>query len=495
MASRTIRRASLAPSPTGTLTAGGGHQTLVAAGSEMTAERTAETQYVNIGWQRQAWAYFAAIGPLNYGLTWLSNAMSRVALVVAEVHPGNEEPEILEDGPAVEILNQLKWDESAIMADLTIQMSVPGRGYLVGTELGPGVRDWKVYSPDQIRPAQANRSWEWELWELGKQWIPLQDALVAVIRDGDDRYDWVDNSTVRAALGVLREIDLYDKEIISSLVSRIANNGILLVPQEVTFPTRAGFNDNTDPFMQMLVETARQSIKDPGSASAAIPMPIKVPAQFIEKFRHLIVAAGVDDKVLNAREKAFNILAGTVNLPKEIMLGMGDANHWSAWQLEDSAIKTHISPVAEVLCRGLTLGFLYPQLKAANAPLVGPNGGRLVVWYDPAALTMRPDLSERAVALYDRDEISGEALRRETGFTDDDAPDAAQLREQVLKKLAKVAQHALRAVEELTGEPVGEPEPVVEVPAGNGAIGGDEAETEEQPTPERPTARKAGKRK
>lgn len=487
MADRRPRVAPSAPALTGTLTAAGRQPPLVAAGyAETTPGQTALTQYSNIGWQNTAWLYYASIGPLNYGLNWLSNAMGRVALTIAEVQPGNEEPEILETGPAVEILHQLKWDESAIMSDLALQLSVPGRGYLVGREIAPGMRDWQVYSPDQIRPARNGRDWEWELWEYGKQWTPLDGAFVAPIRDADDRYDWMDTSTTRGALTILREIDLYDRDIVSSLVSRLANNGLLLVPQEVTFPTRQQFNDNEDPFMATLIDAARQSIKEPGSASAAIPIPLKVPSQFIEKFRHLALASGVDDKVLIAREKALNILADSMNLPKEIITGMGDTNHWSAWQLEESAIKTHIAPLAELICRGLTRGFLYPQMAAANQKITGPNGGRLVVWYDTTALAMRPDKSANAFQAYDRAEISGVALRREIGFTEDDAPTPDELRTQLLIKAAAMAQHALTVIEEITGSPVGSVDDaaVQNPPAGNGVVPGDESSAD-APTPQR----------
>jgi len=493
MADRRLRIAPPRLDPRGTLTADGRRASLTAAApyAETTPSRTAQTQYMNMGWQNTAWLYYASIGPLNYGINWLANVMSRVALTIGEVQPGNEEPEILEDGPAVDILHQLKWDESAILKRLTIQLSVPGRGYLVGRDIAPGVREWKVYSPNQIRPAQAGRGWEWELWEYGKEWTPLANALVAPIRDADDRYDWLDTSTVRGALGILREIDLYDRDIVSTLVSRLANNGLLLVPSEVAFPTREQFNDNSDPFMAELIEAARASIKDPGSASAAIPIPLKVPAQFIEKFRHLPLGGGNDlQKIVADREKAYGIMADSINLPKEIILGMGDVNHSSglADDLEDSAIKAHICPVAEILCQGLTRGFLYPQLTAAGQPLTGPSGGRLVVWYDTSALSAPPDLSDDAFQLYDRGEISGDALRRATSFTEDDKPNTKELREQLLLKLAAQPVNALKAIEELTGEPVGsadEPAPGVQnpPPPGNGAI--PDEEPAEEATPRR----------
>lgn len=485
MPDRRMRVAPAPPDHTATLTADGRRvTTLTASGpyAETTPSQTAQTQYLNTGWQNQAWLYYASIGPLQYGLNWLSNALGRVALTIAEVQPGDKEPEILDSGPAVEILQQLKWDESALLADLTIQLSVPGRGYLVGREIFPGTQEWKVYSPNQIRPAQADRGWDWELWEYGKQWIPLAGALVAPIRDSDDRFDWLDTSTVRGALNILREIDLYDREIVASLVSRLANNGLLLVPSEVTFPTREQFNDNSDPFMGQLIEAARQGIRDPGSAAAAIPIPLKVPSQFIEKFRHLTLSDGADlQKIVDDREKAYGILADSVNIPKEIMLGMGDVNHSSglAQDLEDSAIKTHICPIAEVICRGLTRGFLYPQLTAAKQKLTGPGGGRLVVWYDTSALSAAPDQSDDAFQLYDRGEISGDALRRATSFTDDDTPKPDELRRQLLLRLAAQPVNALTAIEELTGAPVGSPpEPAMVVqnpPPGDGIIPADGA--------------------
>lgn len=448
------RRLRIAPNnntnPSGVITASGA--TLTASGAYT---NTNAWDGVNKGWQNQAWDYYEIIGPLNYAINWQSSALSRVSLVIAEIQPGTE-PEILETGPAVEILKQIKWDESTIMADLAVQLAVPGRGYLVGREIQPGIAQWVVYSSDQVRvmrDARRDGTIRYELREGSNAWIALEDALVVPVRDSDDRYRWLDTSTVKACLPILREILLYNSEITSTLVSRIANNGILLIPSEVAFPSRANQNDNEDPFVLELIEAAKQAIKDPGSASAAIPLPIRVPSQFIDSFRHLTLSDPVDANILEARKDAYIRLAEAMNLPKEIMTGIGGANHWGAWQIEESAIKTHISPIAELICGCLTHGFLYPQLTANAESTTGPNGGRIVVWYDTSALTLHPDLSQKAVELYDRVEISGDALRRETGFTEEDAPNDAQIREQLLKKAATNAQLALTAIAELTGNP------------------------------------------
>lgn len=463
MGDRRPRLAPTTPSPKGELTASGNKQTLTAAGGMggygNMSDNEAYNQYLNFGWQLQAWAYYHSIGPLNYGMNWRANALSKVSLVIAEMIPGGKEPVPVEEGKAkgaVAILDQIKSDESQIMKRLSLQIDIPGRGYLIGRDIGK-VREWCVYSPQQVRPVSARDrkqgiKYDYELWQDGAHWVPLDRALITVVREPDPCYSWLDTSNVQAALVTLREIDLYDKDIISSLVSRIANNGILLVPSEVSFPTREQFNDAEDPFMQELIEIARQSIKDPGSASAAIPMPLKVPSQFIDRFKHLILASGVDKTVLDARDGAYSILADTVNLPKEVMTGMGNVNH-SAGLMEDlsvAAVSMHISPSAEVISRCLTAGFLYPQMIANKEPIIGPNGGKIVIWYDTSALTSTPNLSDKAIDLYDRFELSGEAVRRETGFSEDDAPDTDELKDQILKQAARQAQLALTALAELT---------------------------------------------
>jgi hypothetical protein len=45
-----------------------------------------------------------------------------------------------------------------------------------------------------------------------------------------------------------------------------------------------------------------------------------------------------------------------------------------------------------------------------------------VVWYDVSHMIVRPNRGTDAQAIYDKGELSGEALRRENGFDENDAP-------------------------------------------------------------------------
>ncbi|MEV4968641.1 hypothetical protein AB0886_27590 [Streptomyces sp. NPDC024062] len=55
-----------------------------------------------------------------------------------------------------------------------------------------------------------------------------------------------------------------------------------------------------------------------------------------------------------------------------------------------------------------------------------PGPAPLDVWYDTAPLRVRTNRSETAIKVFELGAISGKALRRETGFDEDDAPTAAE---------------------------------------------------------------------
>jgi organic hydroperoxide reductase OsmC/OhrA len=62
-----------------------------------------------------------------------------------------------------------------------------------------------------------------------------------------------------------------------------------------------------------------------------------------------------------------------------------------------------------------------------------------MVWYDTSDLRTRPDKSTGAIAAYDRNELSAEALLRELGLSLDDLPSEEEKREKILLSVARGA--------------------------------------------------------
>lgn len=403
-------------------------------------------------WQDEGWDFFDSGGEFQFAMTWVSNALSRVRLTAAKLVPGGEEPEIITadatgvDKDVSDIVSGLGHGiggQAALMKAFALQLGVPGEAYLVGTKEF-GVVSWVVRSADDIKvlntkvtrdsSGNVRRTVTYQMQVEEGAWVTLgPETLVSRIWEPHPRYSYQAISATKSALPILREIDLYNKHIVATLLSRLAFNGFLLIPEEVTFPTKEEFKNAPDPFIAELISIASRAIKNPGTAAAAIPIPLRIKSEFIDKMVHLAVSTGVDDKLIAARDRAIKRLAATLNVPQEVVLGMADVNHWTAWQLEESAIKIHIAPPAETIVAGLTKAFLYPMMSAANIRPVAEDGTRYVVWYDTSELTAKPDLGDKAQMLHEAHLITDEAWRRESGFDEGDKPDNDELQFQLLR--------------------------------------------------------------
>lgn len=413
-------------------------------------------------WQRELWDYYDSLGEFNISVTWRSYMISRVRLRAARLKPGSDEPEIVDVGPAADFVNELAHGtsgQSGLMGSLSIFLDVPAEGWLVGETVGKRQK-WRVISSDEIR--RRGNTYEVideQSSESDVVWrtLPAGTSYVTRIWRPHKRLSYLPYSSAYAARSAMRELELVNRHIQAGYLSRLASAGLVIFPDEITFPVRPEFMDEPDPFIREWIETAAEAIKTPGSASAAIPLPIRVPAEYVEKVKHIDFTLAMDDKIIDKRDSARNRLASQINVPAELLFQAGDMNHWGLWQLEEGAIRTYITPDVELIVNGLTTGYLHPRMRAAGIE----DYEDWVVWYDVSELMVRPDKSKNAIDAYDRFELSGTALRRETGFDEDDAPDKEELGAMILKKLATNPTLAIQALAELTGIELKEPETAV----------------------------------
>lgn len=433
---------------------------LTAAALEIASPQTGLMRTTE-NWQADAWRYYDTLGEFNYATSWLSAMQSRVRLFAAELVPGQDEPVRLEDGRAVEIMNTLAGGvagQTQIMASLAVQLAVPGEGYLVG-ETFNGVEKWCVRSVDEVQARNGMYQVRDETSANADRWRPLIDGHVVRVWRPHKRWYHMADSSARSARSTMRELELVNRHILSQYLSRLASAGVVLFPDEVMFPVKEEFAEANDPFMAEWIEIAATAIREPGTAAAVVPIPIRVPAEMVDKVKFLDFTLAIDDSIIEKRDSAIKRLATQVNIPAEVLLGMGDVNHWGAWQIEEGALKTTIAPDAELIAQAITTGYLQPRLQASGETDVS----RFVVWYDMSELTMRPDRSDNAIQLYDRLELNGEALRRETGFDEADQPTKPELVDQALKLILRTIPAAsLTAMAELTGKSLGEPAPAAQ---------------------------------
>jgi len=447
-------------------------------------------------WQDELWDYYESLGEFNIAVTWRSYMMSRVRLRAARIKPGSDEPEIVDNGLAADLVNELFADTSTqaeMLGTISIQLDVPAECWLVGeviTEMGKPRNRWRVYSTDEVRRRGRNYEVIADDSMMGdERWRELgANSYVTRIWKPHKRKRYVPYSQAYAARGAMRELDLVNRHINAQYMSRLASAGVVIFPDEITFPVRPEFQDEPDPFMREWIEIAAESIKTPGSAAAMIPMPIRVPGELVDKVKHLDFTVKIDEKIIEKRDSARNRLAAQISVPAELLFQAADVNHWGLWQLEEGAIRTYIAPDAEVIVGGFTRGYLHPRLKAAGAT----DWEEWVVWYDTSELTVHPDKSENATLAYDRFEINGKAYRREMGFDEDDAPTDEELGALILRKLISQPNNALLALNELTGIKLEQPTPPMPPGFGDDPNQDPNADPEDDDEPEKTGAQQQG---
>lgn len=434
--------------------------TLVASASVLTTARHNNPKYNSV--QHQLWDYYYRLEEFSAAVNYKGNALSRVRLLAAEYIPGETEPLPIAEGPAADAVARLAGGiggQSQLMKLMGIHFNVPGEGWLVGQTDEMGEEVWAVYSADELKIREG--VYQLKVGEAQNAWMPLgPDTMVVRFWRPDERFSYRAASTASHALGAMGELDLINKRIVAETVSRLASNGILLYDRgKLSFPQLPNPNgaEGQDPFAQVLVEVGSRGIKDPMSAEAALKLPIGVDlgdatdVKLADVMMPLDLSNPIDEKLITQRESAIRRLATALDLPSDQLLGVSGMNHWGAAQVEESGIKLHIAPDAEMICHALTKGYLVPMLRASGSSLTGPNGGRIVMWYDPSEIVQRPDKSAAADEAYDRMEINGIAYRREKGFSEADAPNEDEL-EEMAEKLRLRAQASAVQVQETIAE-------------------------------------------
>ena len=121
--------------------------------------------------------------------------------------------------------------------------------------------------------------------------------------------------------------------------------------------------------------------------------------------------------------------------------------------VDESAIKTHIIPLMTLICDSLTAAILRPMLaiQGHEAP------ESITLWFDPSGLTLRPNRAEDAKEAFDRGAIGSEALRRELGFADTDAPpapDGEKQQRELTIELVRAAPTLLPLLADVIGLPI-----------------------------------------
>lgn len=386
-------------------------------------------------WQRELWRLYDIVGEFRFAANWVGAMMSRVRIYVATVDergvigPETTDPEIqaLADtmlgGPAA------KAESLRLMG---INITVGGEFYIVGKS-GRGTDDdqWYIVTPSELTRWQSG-----VFYNSVDGPIQLLDNVDMIVRvwTPHPRWIWLADSPAHGAMNIITELERLTKYIFSQIDSRLVGGGLLAIPDNMDNPGEADDTKGAaDTLMAKLAEAGMASLRGEGSATGVLPVIIEVPEAALGKLELIRFDTGLSEQAIDLRKEAIMRFAYSMDFPPEVITGQGSSNHWSAWYVDENAIKVHIEPPMGRVCDALTTAYLRGALKKLNK-----DPKRFTYWYDTAGLTARPTRLEDALNLYKQGLLSGDAVRAAGFFREDEAPSDEELASMFGKQLALI---------------------------------------------------------
>ena len=240
--------------------------------------------------------------------------------------------------------------------------------------------------------------------------------------DRSDMYSaW---SAHKANLDLLEAMYVHQLADTAVAMSRLAGAGILYIPNDEMIDTPD--LDGGEPergsqaeFEQLLQGAMLNSISHRESSDAVVPLVMFGAAENAVGLTHLMMERADDAKAYAERMEAYRKrYASGIDLPIEVVTGMGQTNHWAAWKVDQNTWSYYLSPLVDIFAQSLEKNFLAPvaeQLKAGTP--------RIIV--DPKEVVVKPDRTDAAIRLFAAGAMSADGALKAAGFETTDVATGA----------------------------------------------------------------------
>jgi hypothetical protein len=400
-------------------------------------DRNSRRNRHSTAWARPLWDYFDTVPEYRSACSWVGNLLSKAVLgVTFQGKPTTNE----------HALNALasrfggRDGQEEMLRLLGLNFTVAGEAWIFGRQDQNGNDKWEVVAGVEVTVEGSGPntiiSIEGEVQPKGIVAIRLWKSHPRKSAEAD--------TPSRALIPVLAEITALTQVVAAQAASRLTSSGILWVPAELELPAlpmQVGADDDAQTIQQagaegltaLLTRVASLAIGDRSSAAANVPVVIAAPGEHLSKVQKTEFWSGFDAAAKELRDEATKRIGIGMDMPPEALTGTGDMNHWSSFQMEESAIKLHSEPLLAIVVRELGNGYLIPYLQAMGVE----NAEDYAFKADTSALRVRPNRSKEAIELYDRGALNRRTLLVENGFDPEvDAMDDKEFRLWMLQRLA-----------------------------------------------------------
>ena len=413
-------------------------------------------------WQAEAWEYYDAIGEIKYAFNLVASVVSRIRIYAASVDDPSQAPISVHESRVIDgalasaaeralsRLNSAYGGQAGLLKDAALNLSVSGECYLVQmpARAGSGTPEsWDIRSVDEVLTDSKggyNVIGRREQSQGGGNSFAVtrlsNKAFVGRIWRSHPRFSDEADSSLRGLLDLCAELLLLNRTFRATARSRL-NAGALYLPDGLSVAAGgdpdypydsedgigAGFTpeEAEDEFEEQLIDAMTTPIRDEESASAVVPLIIRGPAELGDKIKQFKFERSFDPALAERSDRVLERILQGLDVPKDVVTGLANVKYSNALQIDEALYKAHIEPMMLLICDAITVVYLRPYLLANGYSQSEVD--RIVVWYDPSAVSTRNDRAADADAGYDRMAVSSDTWRRAHGFSDQDAPTPTEL--------------------------------------------------------------------
>jgi|SRR5688572_12643917 len=370
-------------------------------------------------WQEECWRLYDVIGELRFAASWVGSACSRVRIYVAEVDKNGRVQQESTKAKVASLADTMFGGPPAkaeALRMLGINLTVAGDAYIVGKAGSESDPDqWFVVSCSEFKRYRGQLRYEWSDGTMGS--IEEGDILIRVWTPHPRRHIWAD-SPVHSAMPMLWEIERLTRFVFAQIDSRLVSAGLLPIPKEASFVDEDGEVYGAEGLSDHLSRVGSMHLKGEGTAAGVMPTVVEMPTEALGKIQLIQFTSELSQQARELRQEAIQRFATAMDFPPEVLGGTGGTNHWSAWHIEESAVKIHIEPLMTRICDALTTAYLKPALKHLKE-----DPDRFIFWYDTAPLTVRPERLKDTLNLFEKGIVGREAVIIAGDYKLSDMPD------------------------------------------------------------------------
>lgn len=391
---------------------------------------------------KKPYEWYENIGEIHYAIDRGARVAGYAQLYVCKVRPDGEPGEPVTTGLPGAIGRSLispYGGTRELVSRFYKHMTVPGDSLMVKSMDGSDFVGYETLSPEEVRLADEDgfgaASKAMKVTGISRltmrpgtssdssaftHQIAGENILGRIWRPSSR---WIDesDSPLKAIQSQCEILHLLTVNLKAKLLSRLALNGILFVPQQlnqVTYPfgkDRPGMTT-----IDRLMAAATASVVNHDKPESAVPVMVSGDAAVAEAVRFIEMDRAILETDMLLRAELLDRILMSLDVQPMDVKGMGDSNHWSAWAVSDDERRINIQPIVEMLCWALTKMVLWREMLANGRS--AENCREYMVWYDLTDANVKTNIAEDARQLHDRIVVSSAAARRMSGVEEADAP-------------------------------------------------------------------------